>query len=869
MGRPPLERVEELFHRAADLDTGERAALLETECGTDINLRAAVEELLQHDDPRDRTDGFIVRPVERRRGEPADSSRADEEAGGPLPRPGPPGYELLELLGQGGMGVVFKARQLSLNRLVALKILRSSTPVRSEQLARFQAEAEALARVQHPNIVQIHEVGEYEGRPFLVMEYIAGPTLAHDLQGRPQAPGRAAELLGILAGAVQAVHDCGIIHRDLKPANVLLAHRTLESPGPGSKRQPEAAESEALVRFTPKITDFGLARRLGADSSQTTGGLIWGTPSYMAPEQVSGPAEHLGPATDIYALGAILYEVLTGRPPFGGASTEEVLARVLMEEPLSPAQLRPALPRDLVTICLKCLEKEPGKRYASAAQLAEDLQRFLAGKPITARPLGLPGRLWRWCRRRPLVAALTVTSSLLAVALVITVIAYESLLLKQTEQKLQTTEQEAAEKGKVAEEERRQLSGEDRILGAREEERGEVFAALLWLTEALRLDAGRPEEEQRDREAIAHALQHCPDLLGLRVHDQRVVGGGETARGCWLASVEEDSTLAVREVLTGQVRKLHGAIESGQAAGQSLTVAISPDGRLAAVTGGEGADAQATRVWDLQTDKPRTRPLHHRAPVVTLTFSDDNNLLVAHLADHADELWDLRTGQQIPLEDKAHGRVREARASAEGGWMFTLWADGVAGMKQLADGKPSEAAKTVGKTNHTVALGAWRPDGRQLAVVDTDNVFWIWDISTGKERRLDPTRSSAGKVTQVKWSPDVRLLLTVNHLHEVRVWDATGEEPVTPVLPHPGGLRWAGFAGSDKVVTVDGQGSVRVWRLGEGNKSIGPENRPVAELHSLAELLAGRRVGADGTLAPMTKDELEAAWKKLHGVEGE
>jgi serine/threonine protein kinase len=857
MGRPPLERVEELFHRAADLEPRDRAVLLDTECGGDPELRTAVEELLEHDDPFERTDAFIVSPVERAGQEPAGTLPGWTDPA-VLPRPGPPGYELLEVLGQGGMGVVFRARQLSLDRPVALKMLSASTPVSAEQLVRFRAEADALARVQHPNVVQIYEVGECDGHPYLVMEYVAGPTLAHEVKGRPQPPRRAAELVRLLAGAVQAVHDCSIIHRDLKPANILLAHRTRES----------AIDSEALVRFTPKIADFGLAKRLAA-SSQTRTGAVWGTPSYMAPEQAGGRADLLGPATDIYALGAILYEILTGRPPFEGATVEETVSQVLAAEPISPAQLRPALPRDLVTIALKCLEKEPRRRYARAAELADELRRFLEGRPIRARPLGVAGRLWRWCRRRPLVAALTATSSLLAVALVTTVVVYESLLLEQTEHQLQSTQEEAAEQGSVAEEERGHLTARDHVLASEEEERGDVLAALLWLTDALRRDADHRDQEQRDRLAIARALRHCPQLLGFRIYDRQIVGGGQTASGCWLATVEDDRTLTVREILRGEVRKLHGVAGDDAAADKALTVALSPDSRLLAVTQGGGAEAHATRVWDLQTEKPRTPSLRHGAPVVGVRFSDDNNLLSVRLANHTEQLWDLRAGQRIVLEGTPHGPARHVRPSGNGEGLFTLWADGVAQERRLADGKLSDRVETARQTNRSVALAAWGSDG-QLALVDADNRLWLWDIHTGKERLLAPSHGTEGRPGHLAWSPDGRLLLTADHLDRVRVWDAAAGRPVTPLLSHPRSLRWAGFAGKDKLVTVDAHPSVRLWQLSDGQDKVsGSDSRSVADLSSLAEILAGRRIDPDGRLVPLTAEDLGAAWKKLHAAEEE
>jgi hypothetical protein len=293
-----------------------------------------------------------------------------------------PGYEILGLLGRGGMGVVYHARQTRLKRLVALKMILAGAHAGPKELERFRLEAEAIARLQHPNVVQIYDVSEHEGKPYFSLEFVDGGSLHNTLTGTPLPAREAARLVETLARAMQAAHQLGVIHRDLKPANVLLTKAG-----------------------TPKITDFGLAKLLGQDSGQSHTGQIMGTPSYMAPEQAAGNVKIIGAAADIYALGAILYELLTGRPPFKAASVLDTLEQVRTQEPVPPSQLQPKTPRDLETICLKCLQKEPAKRYDSAASLADDLQRFLNGEPIHARPVGQAERLWRWCKRQPALSA--------------------------------------------------------------------------------------------------------------------------------------------------------------------------------------------------------------------------------------------------------------------------------------------------------------------------------------------------------------------------------------------------------------------------------------------------------------------------------
>jgi serine/threonine protein kinase/tetratricopeptide (TPR) repeat protein len=308
------------------------------------------------------------------------------------------GYDVLGVLGRGAMGVVYKARQRGLNRLVALKMILSGTHASEHELGRFRTEAEAVARIQHPNIVQIYEVGEEDGRPFFSLEFVDGGTLNGKIDGKPQPPDEAAQIMKALAAGMDCAHRANVIHRDLKPANVLLA-----------------------ADGTPKITDFGLAKRLEEDSARTNVGSILGTPGYMSPEQAGGRNDEVGPLSDVYSLGVILYELLTGRVPFQAPKILDTLEQVRNREPVAPTELQPKVPRDLETICLKCLQKDPSKRYASAGALEEDLRRYLNNEPILARPVGWPERAWRWCRRNPRVAGMSAGIAVLILGYVISV----------------------------------------------------------------------------------------------------------------------------------------------------------------------------------------------------------------------------------------------------------------------------------------------------------------------------------------------------------------------------------------------------------------------------------------------------------------
>jgi hypothetical protein len=398
----------------------------------------------------------------------------DPDSPGQPGLPRVPGFEILDELGRGGMGVVYKAQQLGLKRLVALKMILAGRHAGAAQRARFRAEAEAVARLQHPHIVQIHEIGEHDGLPFFALELCPGASLAARLDGTPLPPADAARRVDTLARAMHVAHQAGIVHRDLKPGNVLVA-----------------------ADGTMKVSDFGLAKRLDEGAGPTQTGAIVGTPSYMAPEQAGAETGKVSPAADIYALGAILYELLTGRPPFKAATPLDTLRQVLNDEPVSIRQLHSGVPRDLETICHKCLQKEPKKRYASAAELADELSRFLEHRPIMARRPTVAERLLKASRRRPEV--------IWAAALVLLLAAVASFVSALTIAEERNAAREAAE---LAEEAR--AKAESNLQEARRQQRN---AAVL--QEAMAIDLGLQDGWKNVGELTGKAAETSPEIAFL------------------------------------------------------------------------------------------------------------------------------------------------------------------------------------------------------------------------------------------------------------------------------------------------------------------------------------------------------------------
>jgi eukaryotic-like serine/threonine-protein kinase len=689
------------------------------------------------------------------------------KSAGPVERPSLAGYEILSELGRGGMGIVFKARHLQLKRLVALKIVSLWAQTRPELLARFRREAEAVARLQHPNIVQIHEVGEQNGQAFLSLEYVEGGTLEQRLAGAPQPPGAAAQLVETLARAMHFAHERGVIHRDLKPANVLLG---VEGGGWRVERN---------TTLHPKITDFGLAKQRDQDPGQTDASAIVGTPSYMAPEQAVGNSRAIGPAADIYALGAILYEMLTGRPPFRGETALDTVQLLKTEEPVPPRRLEPKVPRDLETICLKCLQKEPRKRYPSALALAEDLARFGAGQPIEARPVHAVERLWRLLRRNPLPASLAglIFLLLLTIAIGATVSAWmlreERNLARQNEQTAQRARQEATDRlwdSYLAQARAGRYSGR----------MGRSFDGLEALTRAAAI---QPSLDLRN-EAIA-----CMTLPDLRFVKQWEASPADLntihfdTRLEHYAISDAQGNIAIRRVTDNEeIMRLPGPGDP------AWVVQFSRDGKfLAARHHPVHKDSLDIYLWNL-TNAETIRKGPIRLPGRTWDFSPDRDrlLIAAGQDDESIILFEAGSGTIVKRFPPRGAFYR--LAFGPGGKLAIAFEKAPAKEKgadaaivQVRDVATDAVLLTLPHPKQVLGM-AWRNDGRFLATACADQRLYVWNAKTGQQQAV--LKGHQAPVTAVTFSHGGDLLASTAWDDTLRLWDPlTGEQQVSGPCP--------------------------------------------------------------------------------------
>ncbi len=582
-----------------------------------------------------------------------------------------PGYKIESELGRGGMGVVYKARQIDLQRTVALKMILAGAHASAAQLERFKAEARAEARLQHPNIVQVYEIGEHDALPYFSLEFVDGGNLSQKAAGKPQPPRDAARLIEILARAAHYAHERGIVHRDLKPANVLLA-----SPGRESGESP-----------IPKIADFGLAKCLDDESGSTRTGLVIGTPSYMAPEQALGQNRDITRATDVYALGAILYELLTARPPFLAATMLDTVEQVRTEEPVPPTRLQPKLPRDLETICLKCLHKDARKRYAGADALADDLHRFLAGEPIQARPVGSVERLWRWCRRNPRVAGLSAAVALLLVASTVGALAFAYLIDRK--------QREAEQARATAEENAEQAKAESARADASAREAVARYALAL---DALNVVVGKVGNQLENTPATERVRTEVLQAVMKVLEKSAAQGDPKGLAQRALASAH----MALGNLLW-EMAKREDAVKEYDTCHRILTELYQrqPDSDKAAGNFAMSLCKQADMDADFRQDLPAAQARYREA----LTIQED---LLAHPRDNP-ELTPTEIKATIANSYQRLGEIAERLGPAAGDDAEGLFEKALKLREEVAAAEPTAGAKKeLGHVHYLLGEAQWK-----------------------------------------------------------------------------------------------------------------------------------------------------------------
>jgi WD40 repeat protein/tRNA A-37 threonylcarbamoyl transferase component Bud32 len=795
-----------------------------------------------------------------------DGAATETDSPPPTPAfPRIPGYEILGELGRGGMGVVYKARQVKLDRLVALKMILAERHAGEADLARFRTEAEAIARLQHPSIVQVYEIGEHEGKPYFSLEFCSAGSLAQRLDGTPLQPNEAARLVETLARAMEAAHQKGIIHRDLKPANVLL-----------------------LTDGTPKITDFGLAKKLN-EAGQTASGAVLGTPSYMAPEQASGKGKVVGPASDVYALGAILYELLTGRPPFRAPSALDTLLQVVADDPVPPRQLQSRTPKDLETICLKCLQKEPPKRYVSALDLAEDLRRYQAGESVLARPVGLGEHMLKWVKRRPVIAGLAaavVLVTLVGIAAFAWAFAEAVNEKNKTEKALKQADEARKQANAEKAQKEKQLARAERLLlisqiaEANSHLKNQDLVRCRLTLDECRWDMRGPEygyliNELNKKNRTIRCGNEVSCLAVNRNGNQLFTGSRDGTIKIWdaetakeihvlgghvmgvtrlvaspddtrLFSGSDDGTVKIWNLETGKLSQTLGGKE-----GPISRLVLSPGRkRLHAWT-----DWGGQRVWDSNTGKdiepipaelettarvtdgkrvfsPRGTDIDsfnlqagkvvpnsslilrgHSDSVVRLAVSPEGDRLFSASKDQTVKFWDLEVNREtLSLQHPAP--VCDLVLSSNGKRLFSASVDGTVKISNLGVGREHRTIRGHHDNVHKLILSK---DGKHLISGSTDGAIKVWDLETG---RATLTLGGHGRgVASLALSADGKRVFSGNVVgQQIRVWDLeTGEEyPPLPGHPTIHGVSYLGVTGDGKRLVSASTDGIKVWDLGTG-----------------------------------------------------
>ncbi len=687
-------------------------------------------------------------------------------------------YELLEEIARGGMGIVYRARQTSLNRLVALKLISVGALATPELVKRFKAEAEAAASLSHPNIVPIYEVGEHEGQQYFSMGLIEGPNLRAAVKGgefrnpnseirtgnQPKAassftPKQAAQLLVTVARAVHYAHQRGVLHRDIKPGNILLDGKGV-----------------------PHLTDFGLAKLVEGESTLTHSHAVLGTPAYMSPEQARGSAREVTTAVDVYGLGAVLYEVLTGAPPFGGGTTLETIRQVLDGEPRRPSMLNRAVDRDLETICLKCLEKEAGRRYASAEALAEELERWLKGEPIRARRTGTGERFWKWVCRRPAVAALAALSLISIVTLAVSsTIAASQIRLGRDEL-------------------RRNLYAS---------EMGQALNALRAgdLPRVRSLLGHQPRELRGFEWRYLAEQSRTQELATFRLRSEPY-GCAVSPDGRHIAAMDSEE-LSVWDVASGQ--KVASFPKSPGTAFGADDLAFDPKGRILAVamTGG------SVSLWNVETLQPIDATFSIGQPNAHgIAFSPDGRwLATAAGLRYGDgipggaKIWDTSTWTERYSLAGIRDWLTRVKFSPDGRW---LAASGGGGFIKVWDVASGREEKELSGLRGTVFGLAFSPDGQTIAGADSDGMIRFWEVGTWHEKRT--FRGHDRMIHRLAFSPDGQLLASCSLDQTIRLWDVNTSELLHTLGGHSERVTSVHFLpDGSRLVSSSLDGTIKVW----------------------------------------------------------
>jgi eukaryotic-like serine/threonine-protein kinase len=732
-------------------------------------------------------------------------------------------YELLEEIGRGGQGVVYRARQKSLNRTVALKVIGLGHWATEAHLKRFRREAEAAASLDHPSIVPIYEVGERDGSCYFSMKFIEGGQLDEVIKREPMPIRRAVELIAKVARTVHYAHEHGILHRDIKPGNILVDQK-------GGAH----------------LTDFGLARLVETESTVTRTKEVLGTPSYMAPEQAVGETRNLTSATDVYGLGAVLYQLLTGQPPFAGGTTYETIRLLLDTEPRPPRLLNRKIDRDLSTICLKCLEKEPARRYASAELLAEELDRFCRGEPILARPVGWAERSWRWCRREPALAGLA------AALVVVLIIGFIGVVWKW---RGEVSQREFAQRAVT----RLEIERAESLLEAGDSSRG-----LAYLARLLRQQPTNHVVAERLMSALTYRsfclpvapLRHGNALNSLTGQQKEGVNRSEffpffypgslvmanLSPDSWrVVTASEDGTARLWNALTGEslgdpmrheaevlwaqfsgdgqrivTASVDGSARIWRADTSQLAApplrhgdivhfaTFSPDGQKVVTASRDNT----VRIWNAQTGQPIGLPLIHPKPVYSACFSPDGSrILTADESDHA-RLWDERTGTAIAAADHFGYMLTPSspQFSPSGEQVVTFR------RRQAFLRNPLAEMVVFARLQHDSFLtsATYSPDGQRIATVSNDSTARIWDTGTG-EARISPLRHDS-EVTTAHFSSDGQRIVTGSNDKSARLWDVrTGQALTEPMRQEHAVLLAKIGAGGQRVLTFSETDTAWLW----------------------------------------------------------